>query len=199
MDLDRLDGLVKEFGGVYQANLARNLRAGGINAVLDPKTGAARIVDVPAYVADHFSKRSRDINAAARRYAAAAGLDWDTLTPAHQIKFLRKGVEETRQAKREHDGDSDFTVWRKQAADEIGYRHRSVLRPGHEQPLRPATERHRHAYEVSLPLIAAALAQRAKLSAAEFREFATRGLIEAGIGNDPGRDIKQLVAGFDGN
>ncbi|MGD0106983.1 MAG: MobF family relaxase [Rhodopila sp.] len=56
MDLDRLDGLVKEFGGVYQANLARNLRAAGINAVLDPKTGAARIVDVPAYVAEHFSK-----------------------------------------------------------------------------------------------------------------------------------------------
>lgn len=193
MDLDRLDGLVKELGGVYQATLARNLRAAGINAVLDPKTGAARITDVPAYVAEHFSKRTRDINAAARRYASDAGLDWDTMTPAHQIKFLRRGVEETRLPKQAHDGDSDFTVWRKQAEDEIGYRHRSVLRPGQEQGLRPAEERYRHAYEVSLPLIEEALAQRAKLGAAAFREFAARGLIEAGISNDPGRDIKAVM------
>ena len=193
MDLDRLDGLVKELGGVYQATLARNLRAAGINAVLDPKTGAARIVDVPGYAAEHFSKRTRDINAAARSYATAEGLDWDTMTPAHQLKFLRKGVEETRQPKRAHDGDSDFTVWRKQAADEIGYHHRSVLRPGQEQGLRPAAERHRHAYEVSLPLIEGALAQKAKLGATEFREFAARGLIEAGISNNPGGDIKAVM------
>ena len=193
MDMDRLDGLVKEMGGVYQAMLARNLRAAGINAELDPKTGAARIVDVPNFVAEHFSKRSRDINAAARGYAAAEGLDWDAMTPAHQLKFLRKGVEETRQPKREHDGDSDFTVWRKQAEDEIGYRHRSVLRPGQEQGLRPDAERHRLAYEVSLPLIEEALARRAKLGAAEFREFATRGLVEAGISDDPERDIKAVM------
>ncbi|MGD0106982.1 MAG: AAA family ATPase [Rhodopila sp.] len=115
------------------------------------------------------------------------------MTPAHQIKFLRKGVEETRQPKREHDGDSDFTVWRKQAADEIGYRHRSVLRPGQERQLRPDAERHRHAYEVSLPLIEEALSQKAKLGAAEFRAFATRGLIEAGISNDPAREIKAVM------
>lgn len=193
MDLDRLDGLVKELGGIYQARLARNLREHGINAVLDPKTGAARILDVPTYVAEHFSKRTRDINAAARGYAVAEGLDWDSMTPAHQLKFLRKGVEETRQPKREQDGDSDFTVWRKQAADEIGYHHRSVLRPGQEQGLRPDAERHRHAYEISLPLIEEALSKKAKLGAGEFREFATRGFIEAGIGDDPERDIKAVM------
>ena len=193
MDLDLLDGLVKELGGIYQARLARNLRASGINAVLDPKTGAARILDVPTYAAEHFSKRTRDINAAARGYAVAEGLDWDAMTPAHQLKFLRKGVEETRQPKREHDGDSDFTVWRKQAADEIGYQHRSVLRPGQEQGLRPEAERHRRAYEVSLPLIEEALSKKAKLGAGEFREFAARGFIEAGIGDDPARDIKAVM------
>jgi hypothetical protein len=102
-------------------------------------------------------------------------------------------VEETRQPKRAHDGDSDFTVWKKQAEDEIGYRHRSVLRPGREQGLRPAAERHRHAYEVSLPPIEDALSQKAKLSADDMREFATRGLVEAGISNDPGRDIKAVM------
>ena len=193
MDLDLLDGLVKELGGIYQSKLARNLRASGINAILDPKTGAARILDVPTYAAEHFSKRTRDINAAARGYAVAEGLDWDSMTPAHQLKFLRKGVEETRQPKREHDGDSDFTVWRKQAAEEIGYHHRSVLRPGQEQGLRPDAERHRHAYEVSLPLIEDALSRKAQLGAGEFREFATRGFIEAGIGDDPERDIKAVM------
>jgi hypothetical protein len=193
MDLDRLDGLVKEMGGIYQARLARNLREHGINAVLDSKTGAARILDVPTRVAEHFSKRSHDIESAARRYAAEEGHDWQTMAGAHKIKFLRRGVEETRQQKRHHDGDSDFTSWRKQAEDEIGYCHRSVLRPGQEQGLRPEVERHRLAYEVSLPLIEEALAGKAKLAAADFREFATRGLIEAGIGDDPGRDIKAVM------
>jgi hypothetical protein len=193
MDLDRLDGLVKEMGGVYQARLARNLREHGIDAVLDPKTGAARIVDVPTRVAEHFSKRSHDIEAAARRYAAEEGHDWQTMAGAHKLKFLRRGVEETRQQKRHHDGDSDFTSWRKQAEDEIGYRHRSVMRHGQEQALRPEVERQRHAYEVSLPLIEEALAGKAKLDATDFREFATRGLIEAGIGDDPGRDIKAVM------
>jgi hypothetical protein len=193
MDLDRLDGLVKELGGVYQAALARNLRAHGIDARLDADTGAARIMSVPTNVTRHFSKRTQDIEAAAHRYAAEEGLDWNAMTPAYQLKFLRRGVEETRQKKREHDGDSDFTMWRKQAADEIGYNHRSVLRPGQEQALRSAVERHRLAYEVSLPLIEQALAQKAKLDATEFREFATRGLIEAGISDDPTSDIKAVM------
>ena len=192
MDRDKLDGLIKELGGVYQAELARELRAAGINARLDPDTGAARVMDVPSQVTRHFSKRSQDIERAARSYARDEGLDWDTMTPAHQLKFLRKGVEETRQPKREHDGDSDFTVWRKQAAEEIGYHHRSVLRPGEEQGLRSAAERHRHAYEVSLPLIETALAHKAKLDASEFREFAVRGLIEAGI-DDAATDIKAVM------
>ena len=58
--------------------------------------------------------------------------------------------------------------------------------------MRPAEERHRHAYEVSLPLIETALAQKAKLDATEFREFAVRGLIEAGI-DDAAKDIKAVM------
>jgi hypothetical protein len=192
MDRDKLDGLVRELGGVYQAELGRNLRAAGIDAGLDPETGAARIRDVSSQVTRHFSKRSQDIEQAARGYARDEGLDWNAMTPAHQLKFLRKGVEETRQAKREHDGDSDFVVWKKQAAEEIGYHHRSVLRPGQKQELRPEAERHRHAYEVSLPLIEEALGHRAKLDASEFREFAVRGLVEAGIG-DAAKDIKAVM------
>lgn len=193
MDLDRTDGLVKELGATYQAVLARNLRAHGIDARLDPETGAARIMTVPAHVTRHFSKRTQDIEAAAHRYAAEEGLDWSTMTGAHQLKFLRKGVEETRRKKEPGDGDSDFTAWLKQAVDEISYRHRSVLRPGEEQTMPPDVERYRVAYETSLGLIEDALGKRAKLDASEFREFATRGLINAGISNAPAADIKTLM------
>ena len=50
---------MKQLGGIYQARLGRNLREAGINASLDPKTGAARIRDVPEFAVEHFSKRVR--------------------------------------------------------------------------------------------------------------------------------------------
>lgn len=80
MDLDNLDGLVKELGATYQAYLAKNLRAHGIETHMDPKTGAAVITTVPKTVTQHFSKRSQDVQAAARAYALAEGLEWDSLS-----------------------------------------------------------------------------------------------------------------------
>lgn len=192
MDRDKLDGLVKEFGAVYQAANAQKLRESGIEAVLDKETGAARIPSVERRATEHFSKRGEAIKVAARKYAADAGLDWETMTGAHRIKFLRRGVEETRNMKWDGDGESHFASWRRQAID-ISYHHRSVLRPGQEQTLRPEAERIQHAYEVSRPLIEDAFARRAVLNAQEFREYATRGLIEAGISNNPGRDIKLVM------
>ena len=164
------------------------------DARLDPKTGAARILDVSPRAAEHFSKRSQDIEKAAGLYAAAEGYDWETMTGAHKVKFLRRGVEETRQAKRDHDGDSDFTSWRRQAEDEIGYYHRSVLRPGQEQGLRRDVERHRMAYEVQpaadrgSPLWQGQ-AGRSGLSGIR----CAGGLVEAGIGDDPAADIKTIM------
>lgn len=193
MDLDRLDGLVKELGAVYQAALARNLRAHGIQTELDRGTGAARIIAVPERVREHFSKRTRDVVAAARSFAQESGQDWDKLSGEQQLSLLRKGVEATRNRKNDKDGTSDFAEWRKQAADELGYHHRSVLRPNEiKQELAPEL-RHQVAYAVSLDLIEEALSKKAKLSAQDFREFAARGLIEAGIGDDPARDIKAVM------
>ena len=193
MDLDGLDGLVKELGATYQAFLARNLRAHGIDTRMDPATGAAVITAVPAYVSRHFSKRTQDVQEAARAYARAEGVDWDSLSPARQIGLLRKGVEETRHEKAKGGDGSDFAEWRKQAADEIGYHHRSVLRPDEIKPELSPDERHALAYTRSLDLIEMALATRAKLGAQDFREFAARGLIEAGIGDAPDRDIRAVM------
>lgn len=193
MDLDGLDGLVKELGATYQAFLGRNLRAHGIDVRMDRTTGAAVVMAVPTEVTRHFSKRSQDVQAAARAYAAAEGVDWDSLTPARQIGLLRKGVEETRHEKGNRDGRSDFLEWRTQALDEIGYRHRSVLRPDAIKPELSQDQRRVVAYEISLELIEAALSKRAKLGSQDFREFAARGLVEAGISDTPGQDIKAIM------
>jgi conjugative relaxase-like TrwC/TraI family protein len=193
MDLDRLDGLVKELGAIYQASLARNLRAHGIETRLDPKTGAAVVTAVPQHVGQHFSKRSQDVQAAARAYASAEGLDWDSLSPERQLGLLRKGVEETRHEKGNRDGPSDFVEWREQAKAEIGYRHRSVLRPDDIKPELTQDQRHVLAYRVSLDLIEEALSKRAKLGSQDFRECAARGLVEAGISDKPAEDIKAVM------
>ncbi len=193
MDLDQLAGRVHEFGAVYQARLAQTLRAHGIGTHLDPDTGAARITAIPDSVRRHFSKRSLDVQDSARAFAREAGQDWDALNASQQLALLRKGVQSTRLAK-EHrnDGSSDFGDWRDQAKA-IGYQHRSVLRPDERQVELSPEMRQRMAYERSLPLIEDALSHKAKLDATDFRVFAARGLVAAGIGDDPAADIKGVM------
>ena len=193
LNLDELNGRIHEFGAVYQARLAQNLSAHGIGTHLDPDTGAARITAIPDSVRRHFSKRSLDVQDAARAFAKEAGQDWDTLNASQQLALLRKGVQSTRLAK-EHrnDGSSDFGDWRDQAKA-IGYRHRSVLRPDERQPELAPELRQQVAYERSLPLIEEALSQKATLDASDFRVFAARGLVAAGIGDDPAADIKGVM------
>src|SRR6202000_2538217 len=87
----------------------------------------------------------------------------------------------------------DFAEWRRQAVDELGYHHRAVLRPDELKPELTPEMRHQRAYESSLPLIEKALGQNAKLSAEDFRTFAVRGLVAAGIGSDPAADIKSVM------
>jgi hypothetical protein len=193
MDLDQLDGLVKELGGVYQAVLGREMRRTGARVALDRKTGAAVLTDLPERVRTHYSKRSQDVQAAARDFANQSGTDWDSLSPEHQLALLRKGVEETRHRKNDRDGASDFVEWRRQAIEELDYRHQTMLRPSEIEPELSPELRHRKAYEVSLDLVEEGFGKRAVLSDQEFREFATRGLIEAGIGDDPATDIKSIM------
>jgi hypothetical protein len=195
LDLDQLDGLVKEFGAVYQAFVAKNLRRHGIDVVLDHETGAARITAIPLSVRHHFSKRSQEGHEAAREYAAKHGLDWDTLTPEHQLSLLQRGHEETRRPKaKTPEGESDQVAWKAQAAA-IGYHHRSVLRPDAIVPGSSADERRQRAYEVSLGFLEEALSRRAKLNGQELREYAARGLIEGGI-DDPGQDIGAITKAY---
>jgi TrwC relaxase len=131
IDLDRLAGRVKELGAVYQANVAARARRFGIEVVLDERTGAARLSDIPHPVRELFSKRTTEALAAARDFAAGRGIDWDAITADQKIALLKAGAAETRQAKDargDEEEKSDFAVWREQAAA-ASYRHRSVFRP----------------------------------------------------------------------
>ena len=73
VDLDRLAGRVKELGAVYHANVAARARQLGIETVLDERTGAARLADIPHSVRELFSKRTIEAQEAAREFAAEQG------------------------------------------------------------------------------------------------------------------------------
>ena len=199
IDLDRLDGFVKEGGAIYQAAVATRARRVGIEVVLDAKTGAARLADIADAMRLAFSKRAREAREAARELAREKGADWDSLSGDQQVALIKAGADETRQAKDKRppadEGQSDFVVWRAQAAA-AGYSHRSILMPDEIKPDLGPEQRHAIAYAASQPLLERAFAQRAKLDGQELREIAARGLIASGIGEQPGEDIAAVLSGY---
>ena len=199
IDLDRLDGFVKEGGAIYQAAVATRARRAGIDVVLDSTTGAARLSDIPSSVRDMFSKRSREALSAARELAHRKGADWDSLSGEQQIALIKAGAGETRNAKDKRsaagEGQSDFAVWCEQAKV-AGHRHHSVLRPDEIRPEPSPEQRHGLAYEASQPLIAREFGQRAKLDGQDLRVMAARGLIASGIGDRPGEDIAAVLKAY---
>jgi hypothetical protein len=176
--LDQLDGRVKEWGALYQAYLATNLRKHGVDVVLDDRTEMARLAAVPERVTEHFSKRTLGGTAAARAYAAGQGLDWDTLDADRKVGLLKQGVQDPRGAK--SDDLSDAAAWQRAAA-EIGYRHRSVLRPDRNQKAVSRDDRLETAYQSALPVFDRQLQRRAAVEGADARLAAAKGLIAAGV------------------
>ncbi|MBX9875949.1 MAG: relaxase domain-containing protein, partial [Thermoleophilia bacterium] len=200
LDLDRLDGLIKEAGALYQAHLAANLRKLGAEVVLDDRTGMARLATIPDHVRDHFSKRTLGGEEAARAYAKTLGLDWDALSPERRTGLLKAGVQgtppgldvETR-AKLKKDDVANFADWRRQA-DELGWRYEGIEGPRRTGPSPTREERLAQAYEAALPWLERELDRRAVVSGADARTAATRGLIAAGI--EETADVGRVTALF---
>ncbi|WP_371734230.1 MobF family relaxase [Acidisphaera sp. S103] len=189
LNLDRLDGMVKELGAVYHAYIAKYARRHGVDVEPGP-TGEARLVAVPERVRADFSRRTQEAERAAKEMAAEQGLDWDQMTAKHKLALLERGKAETREAKRE--GPSDFARWRAYARDTLGYDHHSVLRPDDVMPELVPGQRHETAYKASLPWVEEAFDKRATMPAAEVRVLAARGLIVGGI-DDPAKDIAAVT------
>lgn len=175
---DQLDGRVKEWGALYQAYLATNLRRHGVDVGLDDRTEMARLAAVPEHVTEHFSKRTAGGTAAARAYAAEQGLEWDTLDADRKIGLLKQGVQDPRGAKSDDLGDA--AAWRLAAAG-IGYTHGSILRPGHKPEVVSRDDRLEAAYQSALPVFDKELQRRATVEGADARLAAAKGLIAAGV------------------
>jgi hypothetical protein len=183
IDGDRLAGRVKEFGAVYQGFIARGAIARGIEVGFNDDKIAARFLSVPQSVSEAYSKRSRDAEAYAREFAEQLGETWEELSPERKIALLHRGVEVERQTKIEDPdalGVSSVAAWRKQA-EEMGYRHRSVLRPdGIADEMAPAL-RLEAAFRIAQPMLEEAFAHNAKLDVQELRVIAARASIPNGL------------------
>ncbi|MGI4796009.1 MAG: MobF family relaxase, partial [Janthinobacterium lividum] len=195
IDMLAMHDRVHEVGAYYQAHLATNLRAFGIDVVLDAKTDAAKLTAIPDTLCEVFSKRTRDGEAAAREYVAAQGLDWDAMHPMELAGVLKGGTRATRRQKEtgnRGDDMSDVAGWKAQAAA-VGYEHSSVIRQDAKGQL-PPTEQDRllRAYTASLPVLERQLSRRATMYASVARTAAARGLIASGV--ESARDIDRVTA-----
>lgn len=174
---DLMRDRIHEFGAVYQAMLARRLRAIGVEVELDKRTLAARLPCIPETVCEEFSQRTRDAQSAAREHAARGGRDWDAMPEEARVAFLKGGAKASRQGKGDDLADAD--AWRAQAAA-LGWSHRSAVRAGPPSPALPDAERVAAAREVASELIGRDLEKRAVLVAGDVRAAAARGLISTG-------------------
>ncbi|OYV28258.1 MAG: aldehyde dehydrogenase, partial [Acidocella sp. 20-61-6] len=191
LDLAQLEGRIHEFGAVYQAFLAENLRRHGVEIALDSKTEMARLSAVPESVAAHFSKRTAGGTEAARAYAQSVGLDWDAMDANQKIKLLKSGVQDPRSAK--SDDVSDLAAWRA-SADQIGYRHRSVLRPDAIKPSTTREARLERAYQAAMPILGKQFDRRAVIDGSDARVAAAKALIVAGI--ETAEDVSAVTRAF---
>lgn len=192
---EALDQRIHEWGALGQAFLGTELMKLGVNWELDSTPGLnfnermGRLTDVPRWVCDMYSKRHADGEKAAVDYARSMGFDFHALSPEQKASVLTGGVKKTREAK--VSGLKEYESWVQQAKD-VGYRHRSVLRPGDEKFLRPAAERYLDTYNISLPLIEEHFERRAVLEGSVLRVAAAKGFIHTGIAD--AREVNVITA-----
>jgi len=173
-DLNTTNGRILEWGAIGHAYLISHLKAAGVRAEVDPRTGLSHLPDVPEAMVDLFSTRTRQGEAMAR---AKAGKDFDNLSPEDRIRLRQGQVKSGRQAKEDM---SELAFW-KQTAAEVGYVHKSVINPENRQGLLPEAERGRIAYEAGLVQLEPELERRSKLDGPTIRYAAAKGFIASGI------------------
>jgi hypothetical protein len=191
LDLAQLEGRIHEWGALFQAYLASNLRVHGVRVELDERTELARLSAIPDHVVAHFSRRTLNGTDAARAYARSQGLDWDSLGPDQQVGFLKSGVQNRREGKADDVGDLE--AWWRMAAS-VRYEHTTVLRPGQPIPVQAREQRLETAYQVSVPLLAKQFDRRAVLDGADARIAAAKGLIAAGVESPD--DVSAITQAF---
>lgn len=194
-DLAELRGRLHEWGALYQANIATGLRRLGIAVDLNPDTGAARVRAVPETVRAAFSRRTAQGEAAARTYAAAQGLDWDSLDARRRVGLLKAGVQGNPKAPKVDDV-AGVASWRREA-EALGWRPAGVSNLDSPIPLPARAERLAIARAAAAPFLERAFLGEAVLDGSAARIAAARGLVASGVENASEIDdvATALVAG----
>ena len=187
LDTQRLQSRVHEFGSWAQVCLGNELRRLGIGIRYDKDEKAVVIEAIPDFASNAFSKGHRHVLQAAKAFAKRQGLDWDDLSAGSKNRILNGSAVADRLAK--HQGKSDPTIWREEAAA-IGWEHTTVLEGVRHRALTDG-ERFDLAHEFAARHLAIAFETAAVLSREKVRELAARGLIGTG-GKEPD-DIDRVV------
>ena len=187
-DLNATRGRILEWEGVGDAFLATHLWQLGVTTGNDPKTGLLTLPDVPGYMVDTFSARTRQAEARAR---ARGGEDFDQLGPQERGRRHHGAAMAGRQAKEDM---SEQEFWRQTAAA-AGYEHRSVIDLSRRHGLASPEERARLAYEAALPILEPEWDRRPKIDGPAIRYAAARGMIAAGA-KCPAEEIEAVLSAF---
>lgn len=188
LDTQRLHARVHEFGAYFQARLADNLRALGIEVGYNADEQAVVVTSIPKAANDAFSKSTRQVLGNAKTFAKRQGLDWDALSAEQKIDILSESGVASRLAK--HGGKTDREIWQAQA-DALGWKHESVMgRAGHAKL--SDEERFDQAYQFAARHLEREFRTLAVIEHEKVRTYAARGLIGVGIAGGIG-DIDKVV------
>jgi hypothetical protein len=191
LDFAQLEGRIHEWGALYQAYLASNLREHGVEIELDQRTELAKLSAIPDDVVSQFSRRTVNGTDAARAYAVSQGLVWDELNSGQKVGLLKSGVQNRREGKADDIGDIE--AWRR-LAESIGYEHPTVLNSKRKEWMCTREQRLERAYQAAAPLLARQFNRRAVIDGAEMRVAAAKGLIVAGV--QSAVDVDAVVRAF---
>ena len=188
LDTLRLHSRVHEFGAYFQARLATELRALGIETAYDKKEEAFVLTAIPQRISDAFSKGRRKREIDARAFAERQGLVWDELPIERKYNILQTAGLAERLAK--NAGKNDREIWREQARA-LGWHHTTVLRGAVSERLTDL-ERYDRAYAFAARHLAKEFHTAAVIDYDKLRMYAARGLIQTGINGI--QDIDRVAA-----
>lgn len=175
------------FGAYFQALLAEELRALGIEVAVDERHRAIRVVAIPDHVRDFFSKRHKDTEARAKAFVASQGREWAALPAEDKFKVLAQTNQIFRQAK--WTGGNEREIWM-EMAKELGWSHETVL-SNHKYASKTDEERYEAAVVVAAGMVAEEFKTAAVIDEDTLRVHAAHGLIATGIRGE--QDIERVV------
>ena len=187
LDSAEMHNRVHEFGAYFQARLADELRALGIEVAYNKAEQAAVIACIPEFARDAFSKGHKATVRKAKDYAQRHGLDWDGLPAERKLALLGTTAQHTRLEK--FDGKSDRELWREHA-ERIGWQHTTAI-TGEAPPAPTREQRIDQATQFAIRHVEEEFATAAVLNMSVIRTWAARGLIGTGLSST--EDINAVV------